>query len=184
MRIISGSLKGRQLKFPNGIRPTKNLVRKAIFDITGEVIKGGRVLELFSGSGAVGIEAFSYGAKEVVFVDNDFNCLKVIEENLKSLGIASYYIFRMDSLDAIGFLAKKGLSFDFIFLDPPYNQGLAKNCLIKLETDDKILQHFGLAVIEHHKSEKLPQTQGSLMLYKDKSYGDTVLSIYMKGKRQ
>ena len=87
MRVISGKLKGRQIKFPKNIRPTQNKVRKAVFDCLGDSVKDSVFLELFAGSGAVGIEAFSYGAKKVVFVDSDINCLKLIEINLISLGI-------------------------------------------------------------------------------------------------
>lgn len=166
------------------------MVRKAIFDILGPAIEDSKVLELFAGSGAVGIEAFSQGAAEVTFVDNDVHCLKVIEANLRALGLGLpdsntkgrpfYRIWKRDSLEAIDFLVKEGLSFDFIFLDPPYRQDLAKKSLLKLGAHDTILQPLGLLVLEHYTKEKLPETQGGLMLYKQKKYGETALSFYKR----
>lgn len=185
MRIISGKLKGRQIKFPKNIRPTQNKVRKAVFDCLGDSVEGSAFLELFAGSGAVGIEAFSCGAKRVVFVDSDINCLKLIETNLISLGIKpcqdkdglSREIYRKDSLEALCFLEKQRLKFDLIFLDPPYLTGLAKKSLLAIASYD-ILNPLGIVVIEHGKKEELPQTEGSLILFKRKHYGDKILSFY------
>ena len=185
MRVISGKLKGRQIKFPKNIRPTQNKVRKAVFDCLGDSVKDSVFLELFAGSGAVGIEAFSYGAKKVVFVDSDINCLKLIETNLISLGIKpraggdglNYRIYRKDSLEAPCFLERQGLKFDLIFLDPPYLTGLAKKSLLAIISCD-ILTPLGIVVIEHCKKEELLQTEGSLILFKQKHYGDKILSFY------
>lgn len=180
MRIISGNLKGRQLKFPKNIRPTANKVRKAIFDSLGDFTKGAVILELFAGSGAVGIEAFSYGASRVVFVDNDISCLRLIESNLKSLNIVNYQIHKKDSLECIDYLAGEKLKFDIIFLDPPYGKGLARKSLLRISDYDILV---GILVIEHHKKEELPEDKGSLILFKQKRYGDTVVSFYRdKGK--
>lgn len=193
MRVLSGSLKGRQLKFPKNIRPTQNKVRKATFDCLGDFVKDSHFLELFAGSGAVGIEAFSYGAKEVSFVEDNLQCLKLIEENLKSLAIPKkgeakvfgsrifYQIYRKDSLECIAFLGKHNISFDIIFLDPPYGQGLSKKSLISLFHYD-ILKIQGILVIEHHKKEELPATQGVLSIFKQKIYGQTMLSFYKRGE--
>lgn len=187
MRVISGRLKGRKIKFPENIRPTQNKVRKAIFDCLGDSVKDSAFLELFAGSGAVGIEAFSHGAKSVAFIDSDLNCLKLIESNLTSLGIghrqgvegANCRIYRKDSLEAPYFLQRQGLKFDIIFLDPPYQAGLAKKSLLALISYD-ILQPLGIVVIEHSKKEELPQAEGSLILFKQKRYGDKTLSFYKR----
>lgn len=179
MRIISGSLKGRQIKFPKNIRPTRNKVRKAIFDCLGNFVKDSSFLELFAGSGAVGIEAFSYGAKEVTFVDNDIHCLTVIEFNLKSLGINSYRIYKRDSIEVLDFLDRRDFSFDIIFLDPPYGKELAIKFLLKIAVCD-ILAPLGVLVLEHHRKEELPGERGSLILFKQRRYGDTVVSFYRK----
>ena len=103
MRIISGILKGRPIRFPADIRPTQNKVRKSVFDCLAQVVEGAEFLELFSGSGAVGIEAISCGAKRVTFVDNDFNSLKAIESNLKELDLDERH-YRIVRSDAFKFL--------------------------------------------------------------------------------
>ncbi len=177
MHIISGSLKGRVLKFSTSIRPTTQKVRKAIFDILSGAVYGSSFLELFSGSGAVGIEAFSCGAKEVSFADVDFRNLKIIEDNLRALAVRSYKLYKEDALKVVDILTKKGLSFDIIFADPPYARGLAKNSLLRIGSCD-ILKTSGFLVIEHHRKEELPDSEGSLMLYKRKKYGETALSVY------
>jgi len=134
-------------------------------------------LELFAGSGAVGIEAYSYGAKEVSFVEKDSNCLRLIESNLKLLGIGTYSLYRKDSLDSLEFLSKKQRAFDMVFLDPPYLKGLAKKSLRGISLCD-IVAPQGIVVLEHHKKEELPREEGSLMLFKQNKYGETVLSFY------
>jgi len=105
---------------PKGIRPTQQKVRKAIFDILSERVKGAAFLELFAGSGAVGIEAFSCGVREVCFVEKNRECLKLIRQNLESLGIDSFSLLPKDAFSAIKLLARESRRFDIVFLDPPY----------------------------------------------------------------
>jgi 16S rRNA (guanine966-N2)-methyltransferase len=133
MRIISGKYKGRTIKMPKGIRPTQDKVRKALFDILGD-IEGLSFLELFAGSGAVGFEAFSWGAKEVVFVENNRRCTEKIKENLSALGLVELpacpaspaggrqagRVIELDVFKALKQLNNQGEKFDIIFLDPPY----------------------------------------------------------------
>ncbi len=128
MRIITGKYKGRTIKMPKGIRPTSNKVRKALFDILGD-IKGLSFLELFAGSGAVGIEALSQGAKEAVFVEKNKICLNRIKENLSVMGLRPGRVMGLDVFKAIKQLHQEGKKFDIIFLDPPYFRGLAKKNL-------------------------------------------------------
>ncbi|OGX26978.1 MAG: 16S rRNA (guanine(966)-N(2))-methyltransferase RsmD [Omnitrophica WOR_2 bacterium RIFCSPHIGHO2_02_FULL_45_21] len=177
MQIISGIFRRRRLSFPKDIRPTQNKIRKAIFDCLGNFVRKSAVLELFAGSGAVGIEALSCGAREVHFVDNQARCLRLIESNLASLKVTSYALHKKDSLKAIDFLSAQGISFDIIFLDPPYRQDLAKNSLLKISSCD-IVTLSGIVVLEHHHKEELPEREGSLILFKQKRYGDKVLSFY------
>lgn len=134
-------------------------------------------MELFAGSGAVGIEAYSYGAKEVSFVEKDSKCLRIIESNLKLLGIETYSLYRKDSLDSLDLLSKKQRAFDMVFLDPPYLKDLAKKSLRSISLCD-IVAPQGILVLEHHKKEKLPHEEGSLILFKQNKYGETVLSFY------
>ncbi|OGX30600.1 MAG: 16S rRNA (guanine(966)-N(2))-methyltransferase RsmD [Omnitrophica WOR_2 bacterium RIFCSPHIGHO2_02_FULL_46_37] len=179
MQIISGIFRGRKLRFPKDIRPTQNKIRKAIFDCLGNFVRKSAVLELFAGSGAVGIEALSCGAREVTFVDNEARCLRLIESNLRALNVPSYALHKKDSLKAIDFLSIRGLRFDIIFLDPPYRQDLAKKSLLKISGCD-IVTPSGIVVLEHHRKEELPEREGSLMLFKQKRYGEKVLSFYRR----
>ena len=176
MRIISGKYKGRLIKMPKGIRPTQNKVRKALFDILGD-IKGLSFLELFAGSGAVGIEALSKGAKEVVFVEEDRRCVEQIKENLKLIGLLSYPVMALDIAKALKNLAEKKKNFDIVFLDPPYYEGLAKKTLQTLGACD-IVAPNGFVIVQHFKKDDLPEASGDLVLFKQAKYGDTVLSFY------
>ncbi|MDD4908174.1 MAG: 16S rRNA (guanine(966)-N(2))-methyltransferase RsmD [Candidatus Omnitrophica bacterium] len=178
MRIITGKYKNRLIKIPKGIRPTQNKVRKAIFDILGDV-EGLSFLELFAGSGAVGLEALSQGVKEAVFVESGPECLSVLKANLAWAEPGSYYLLAMDVERAVRELAKKR-KFDIIFLDPPYYQDLSKKTLQMLIACD-ILAPNGLIVAQHFQEDNLPLHTGDLVLLKQAGYGDTVLSIYRRG---
>jgi 16S rRNA (guanine966-N2)-methyltransferase len=180
MRIITGKYKNRPIKMPSGIRPTQNKVRKAVFDILGD-IEGLSILELFAGSGAIGLEALSQGAKEAVFVESGPACISVLKVNLAWVEPGSYYLLAMDVERAVRGLAKKGQKFDIIFLDPPYYQDLSKKTLQTLTACD-ILAPNGLIVAQHFQKDNLPLHTGDLVLLKQASYGDTLLSFYKKDK--
>jgi 16S rRNA (guanine966-N2)-methyltransferase len=190
MRIITGMYKGRQLKTPANIRPTEDRVRKALFDILGD-ISGLSFLELFAGSGSVGLEALSQGAASAVFVEKDRNCSIIIEQNIKSLvsktgddpspaaglGLKST-ILTDDAAAAVSRLAKQARKFDLIFADPPYYRGLSEKILQTVDEYDILVHASGFMVIQHFKKDPLPSKQGNLVLFKQSSYGDTVLSFY------
>ena len=201
MRIISGKYKGRTIKMPKGIRPTQDKVRKALFDILGD-IEGLSFLELFAGSGAVGIEALSRGAKEAVFVEKDKRCIEKIKQNLSVLAFSRSRVLALDAWVAIKQLGKAGGKLDIIFLDPPYykrkvprhyvsrsslgdsglaetgeGDSLAKKTLQTLGAYD-ILAPNGFIVVQHFKKDKLPGESGQLVLVKEARYGDTLLSFY------
>ncbi len=178
IRITSGQYRGRRVEMPKGIRPTQNRVRKAIFDILGD-ITGESFLELFAGSGAVGIEAASRGAKEVILVENSRESILVINKNLDYLKISNCKLFSKDSLEAIKFLYKDKRFFDIIFLDPPYYAELAKKTLQTLEACD-ILAPNGFLIVQHFKRDILPETSPIFSLIKETKYGDTILSFYRK----
>jgi len=187
MQISSGYLKGRKLEAPKGIRPTQNKVRKAVFDILQQELEGGSFLELFAGSGAVGLEAISNGAKEVVLVEKDRANAKTIESNIKKLDSGktdfklneSISIYNMDAFTAIEAFAKEKRKFDIIFLDPPYYKDIAKKSLQRLALYD-ILSPHGLIIVEHHKKDFLDETFDGLTRFKQKGYGDKILSFYKK----
>ncbi len=176
MRITTGIYKGRNLGMPKVIRPTQGKARKAIFDILGD-IEGLSFLELFAGSGAVGFEALSRGAKVSVLVEQDPECNSVIKKNIEMLkAFSSCVLYPIDSLRAIKSLHQSRKSFDIIFLDPPYYQDLVKKTLQTLEAYD-ILSPNGLVVAQHSKKESLPEAPGVLSLLRQYKYGSTVLSL-------
>ncbi|MCX5697341.1 MAG: 16S rRNA (guanine(966)-N(2))-methyltransferase RsmD [Candidatus Omnitrophica bacterium] len=184
MRIISGKYKGRTVQMPSGIRPTQQRVRKALFDILGDM-QGLSFLELFAGSAAVGFEAKSYGAKEVFLVENNSLCLETIRKNISSLGDSGYQVIGLDAGAAIKKLNREGKLFDIIFVDAPYHKGkigeesLSKRTLQIISAYD-ILAELGFVVIQHFKKDILPDALGDLHLFRQSQYGDTSLSFYRK----
>jgi 16S rRNA (guanine(966)-N(2))-methyltransferase RsmD len=184
MKILGGKYKGKNFYMPLGIRPTRGIVREAVFDVLGQDLTGMFVLDLFAGSGAVGIEAVSHGAERVVGVEKDSKCAEVISENLSLLPIEKdtpggppYEILQMDAFAAVKLFAGQGKKFDMIFVDPPYSRGLAKKALKTLGGYD-ILQPNCVIFIQHDKREILPEHQGRIVLFRQRKYGSTYLSIY------
>lgn len=181
MRIISGRYKGRKIMMPAGIRPTQNKVRKAIFDILGD-IEGLSFLELFAGSGAVGFEALSSGVSGLTLAECNRECISVINKNVESFAPGVCDLCPKEAQDAIKTLFKHKKVFDIIFLDPPYFEGLAKKTLQILEAYD-ILAPNGFVVVQHFKRDELKKEPGKLVLIKESRYGDTVLSFYRKSQK-
>ncbi|HVP35951.1 MAG TPA: 16S rRNA (guanine(966)-N(2))-methyltransferase RsmD [Terriglobales bacterium] len=178
MRIISGEKKGVRLFSlkKRKIRPTSDKVKEAIYNILTSV-EDKRVLDLFAGSGALGIEALSRGADEVVFVDDSSSSLNLIRKNLEKLGLIDKS--RIVKKDAIRFLkAEFEENFDIIFADPPYGKGFCQKVL-EILSGKVILNPDGVLVIEHHKKEKL-ETVRNLILLKERKYGDTLVSFFRK----
>ncbi|MEW5758100.1 MAG: 16S rRNA (guanine(966)-N(2))-methyltransferase RsmD [Candidatus Omnitrophota bacterium] len=182
MRITSGKYKGLHIKAPRDIRPSLELVRKALFSILGECVNNARFLELFCGSGIIGIEALSLGAKEAIFVDNSKESIKATKININNIiKNQNYQVFFMDTLKFLGYISKKDYKFDIIFLDPPYYKDLVKKTLISLGQYD-ILTANGVVVCQHFKKDVLPQTSGRLVQARQKIYGDTALTFYTYAK--
>ena len=187
MQIICGKLKGRKIHSPKGIRPTQNKVRKAIFDILSDVNELS-FLELFAGSGAVGLEAVSQGAGQVMFIEKEPGCISALKRNLAYLPPGSFHLLPADVFGAIRQLAERKTRFDVIFLDPPYHkdsgrrpeESLAKKTLKMLSTYD-ILAADGFIIIQHFRKDNLPLSSGDLVLFRQSRYADTVLSFYKKG---
>lgn len=175
---------------PAEIRPTQNLTRKAVFDLIGHDLGDVEFLELFAGSGAVGMEALSRGAQNVTFVENAVKCHRVIEENLELLGFnrgedlspRTYEVIYGDAFAAIKLFAKQKRKFDIVFLDPPYGKGLARKALKTLMTYD-ILSPNCLVIIEFLKREDLPRPEGRFFLVTQRKYGKSFLSVYQNGKQ-
>jgi len=181
MRVISGLYKSRRIRMPKGavVRPTKDRIREALFNIVAENVNGARVLDLFAGSGAFGIEALSRGAENSVFVDSDARCVRAIKENLEDLGIegSRFKFIRADAMQAIKTLQKEAQVFDLIFIDPPYYRGIVKKCLIKLDSHD-ILSRNCIVCAEHFKKDVAPEGLVNILLHRTACYGDIRLSFY------
>jgi len=195
MRILSGEYKGRSIRMPKDIRPTQGKVRKALFDILGD-IQDLSFLELFAGSGAVGFEALSRGVVDLTLVEYNRDCLLAIKKNIESLKPKACALYPQEAEKAIRTLHKRKKKFDIIFLDPPYfkekvprlrsglscaniSDSFAKKTLQMLGACD-ILAPNGFIVIQHFKKDELPKESGELVLIKEARYGDTKLSFYRK----
>ena len=179
MRIIGGEYKSRSIAMPRGVemRPTQDKIREAIFNILGD-INGKKVLELFAGSGAFGMEAISRGAGSVAFVDNNFRCIQTIKSNLKSLGVSDsrYSVIKTNALNFSAKLKPVSEKFDIIFLDPPYYMNMAKKCLINMDSCD-IVSPVGLIIVEHFKKDALDTELERFVFVDERRYGDTVVTI-------
>ena len=181
MRIVTGKFRRKVLKVPNSklIRPTREMVRKAIFDVLGDFVEDKDVLDLFSGSGALGFEALSNSASNVTFVDNNKMSVKVIRENIASLNVGKKCrIIARDVSAALNILIKNKLQFQIVLADPPYSSDLAKKCLLEISNYDILLPPT-IMVIEHYKKDKLPETTDKFKLWQLKKYGDTLVSFYI-----
>ena len=171
MRIVAGEFKGRPLRAPRGARtrPTADKVREALFSILGDV-SGARVLDLFAGSGALGIEALSRGAASAVFVEKDPRAVAVIRRNLEAVG-ASAEISRRDVL---GFLAAAEGTYDLVLVDPPYDSA-ARIAGPLAERLPAVLAEGARVVTESDKREPLELT---LPLMRERTYGDTRIAVH------
>lgn len=188
MRITGGSCKGRKIIPPQGrlsqeIRPTSDKVREALFSILGDKVHGAIILDLFAGTGALGMEGLSRGAKAAIFVDSSRQALRLIHANLNHLFAdpqASLLTCRLDCKSAAVKIKKQlpdSLCFDLVFLDPPYKKNLAKPTLLMVENSD-ILAENALIVVEENSREELPQKINALTLIDKREYGTTGIWIY------
>lgn len=177
MKIIGGQYKGRNFYRPLGIRPIQGLVTKSLFDMLGQDLEGILFLDLFAGSGSVGLEALSRGARHCTFVEKDQKCAAVITKNLRLLDIGAYSLITADAFAAIKQIALQKQGYDIIFCDPPYGRELGKKSLKTLEAYD-ILTPTSVIVIKHEKYETLPEEHGRFLLFRQKKYGSTLLSFY------
>ena len=179
MRIISGTSRGRKLVAPrdHSLRPTSDRVKESIFNILQNELEGKVVLDLFAGTGNLGIEALSRGAQKTIFVEKGRQALRLIERNLNQFGLKERSeILPKDVNRAIGILKQKGESFDLILMDPPYQKGLIQKTLTKLNSDP-IFHKDSIVVIEHNRREPLPRILNGWNLIRQRQIGDTVISF-------
>ena len=177
MRVITGSVRGRKLKtLPTlDVRPTTDQVKEAIFSTIQFEVEGAMFLDLFAGSGQMGIEALSRGARFCVFVDSSRQAQDVVRDNLASTGFAGKA--RLAAMDSLGFLATAAEQFDIAFLDPPYNQGLLPKVLPLLAPK---MTPGGVILCEHQKGEELPETAGEFKIYRTYRYGKVMVTAYRR----
>ena len=178
MRITGGEFRGRKIKTLEGMstRPISEMARKALFDLIGPRVIGSDFLDLFAGTGSVGIEALSRNAGSAVFVENAGKAVQVIEHNLKTLGIEDKSsVFRNDVLSWLNIASERGNEFDIIFIGPPYFKGYADRALDSL-AKKSVMKKGGVIFVQRHKKEKVIIPDG-LALADERKYGDTVLSI-------
>lgn len=184
--MIAGTAKGRRIGSLPGreTRPTADRVKESLFNILGERVAGSRVLDLFAGTGNLGIEALSRGAHRAIFVDRDGRSAQLIRDNLVALGFADRAeVLALDAQAALARLAAAGEVFDLVFLDPPYEQDHLPPLLAALPAVG-VLAPGGLVVAEHSRRDAIPETIGRLFLVRWRRYGDTILSFYSASGRE
>ncbi|WP_319547470.1 16S rRNA (guanine(966)-N(2))-methyltransferase RsmD [Desulfogranum marinum] len=187
MRITGGTVRGRKLAALKGageiIRPTSDRVREALFNILGQKLVNSKILDLYAGTGALGIEALSRGAELVVFVDQSREAAQLIQANLQTCfpkPKASFLHQRLPTPHIRRLLDKKvspKITFDVIFMDPPYRQGLAEHTLHMI-ADAHLLAPKAVIIVEEHRSVELPEHIGTLLQKDHRQYGETAIWIY------
>lgn len=180
MRVIAGIAKGTKLLSPHGraIRPTSDLVKEAIFDKLGEAVTDADVLDLYAGSGALGIEALSRGAKSATFLDSSFKSINLLKMNLERTHLeGASKILKRDILAGLKAIKKEGLIFDVVFMDPPYRVGQNKIRAVLGVLAGGVLRSRGIAVLEHSTRFEVPEVEG-FEVVDVKKYGDTAISYF------
>jgi 16S rRNA (guanine966-N2)-methyltransferase len=197
LRVIAGIYGSRKLHALRGValRPTSDRLRETLFNILGAAVQDSLFVDLFAGSGAVGIEALSRGARRAVFVENHPAGAALLRRNLQSLGIAiesgaarrigfagGAELLVADAAEAIDSLAARGVRADFIFADPPYADADAYADVLRALDESELLVPFGVAILEHSRREPLRAVAGGVERFRVLEQGDSVLSFYRKVK--
>lgn len=180
MRVITGSARGRRLKELEGMetRPTTDRVKEGIFSALQFDIEGRKVLDLFAGTGQLGIECLSRGAAQAVFVDRRADAVKLIRENLALTGLQDRA--RVTAGDSLAFLKSLQETFDIVFLDPPYEAGLLEPALERLAGFDILCPH-GIIVAEHPADRTLPALAAPYRVHRTYRYGKIAVTLYRRG---
>ncbi|MDD4802062.1 MAG: 16S rRNA (guanine(966)-N(2))-methyltransferase RsmD [Syntrophomonas sp.] len=181
LRVISGLAKGKKLKAPAGIntRPITDMIKEALFNVLGNRVRGSYFLDLFAGSGSVGIEALSRGALKAVFVDSSGEAVKVIKENLDNCGFKSNYdLFRSDVFKALQIFAQHRNRFGFIYIDPPFTKEIIFNEVMEVIGKMDILEPDGIIVIRTPRKKDINPLYGRLQRYRESNYGESKLNYY------
>jgi 16S rRNA (guanine(966)-N(2))-methyltransferase RsmD len=184
MRIIAGVVGGRRIRAPRGMatRPTSDRVREAVFNILGPPDPEARVLDLYAGAGALGLEALSRGAAQAVFVDKDSHAVRCVEENAAELGLAERSrVTRGEAVKSLASLEKAGERFAWVFVDPPYASGEYPRVLSALgRPPAPLLDEHAVVVVEHDRRHAPDAEYGALSCADTRRYGDTCVSFYRR----
>ncbi|MDI6799180.1 MAG: 16S rRNA (guanine(966)-N(2))-methyltransferase RsmD [Actinomycetota bacterium] len=182
MRVISGTAKGRKLYSPKGldIRPTSDMVKESLFNMLNDKVQGCNVLDIFAGSGSIGIEALSRGANSVVFIDSSQDSVSAIKKNLELTGLPDRAnIIRADALTTLSRKGLKGSKFELIFLDPPYkiDSDVLNSIFISL-LNEGFLRQGSLIILEHSSKRDFSSPLEQIERRVVKKYGDQAISIF------
>lgn len=180
MRVVAGKYKGFNLMAPKGknTRPTDNKIKEAIFDMLYPIKTNGNVLDLFAGSGQMGIEFLSRGLEKVYFNESDRNSFRVLKENIEKIKDDNYELSKLDFKMALENYKNQGIKFDYIFLDPPYAEDFIKTSL-DLILNYELLNEDGIVITESDRYIEISDTY-DLYLVKEKNYGRKIVKIYIK----
>lgn len=180
MRVISGKVRGLKLNTPKNedVRPTTDRVKESLFNIINPYIMESDVLDLFAGTGSLGIECLSRGANRCVFVDVSKESISIVKSNIKKARVENESIvLNLDFKDAINKLKLQNNKFDVIFMDPPYYKNMFIDALEKI-TEASLLKEDGIIIIEHDTKDKFPEKINTIIQTKSKKYGNTTLTFY------
>lgn len=181
MRVIAGRFRSRRLKGPGKLRlrPTSDRLRETLFNILGPSVEGSLFVDLYAGTGAIGIEALSRGAREVFFVESHAATAHLIRQNLQSLGAQEgVEVIERDALSALESLASRRLLADFIYLDPPYAEREEHIRILEFLDDGHLIAPYGIVVAEHPSKMDLPERFTRLERRRVVQQGDASLSFY------
>jgi RNA methyltransferase, rsmD family len=180
MRVTAGTLKNRKIKSREGreTRPTLERIKEAIFSIIGDKVVDAKFLDLYSGTGNIAIEALSRGAKRAVMIEQDKEALRIIIDNIDTLGLTNVSrAYKNDVSRAIEILGRKNEKFDIIFLDPPYKENISISTIEKV-SENNILAEGGIIISEHSIYEKMPEKIGNFVKYDERNYNKKIVTFY------
>lgn len=181
MRVIAGKFRSRRLKGPGTlrIRPTSDRLRETLFNILGPEVVDSLFIDLYAGTGAIGIEAFSRGARQVILVESDAKAGRLIRENLTSLGIrAGIELISADAVKGLEKIAARHLLADFIFLDPPYEKTEEHFRMLEFLDSSHLIAPQGVVIVEHRSGMEVPERLDRLESTRQVEQGDATLSFY------
>jgi 16S rRNA (guanine966-N2)-methyltransferase len=183
VRVIAGTAKGRKLRFPKlpkgkRLRPLTGRVKEALFNILAGENPEARFLDLFAGTGSVGIESLSRGASLAIFVEHDRKIVRILRENIALAGFSDRAeVYCLDVIKALKVIDKAKGEFDIVYIGAPYGSPLLEGTL-KALSDSNIVDGDGVVVAEHGIRDRVADSYGKLVKFRDARYGDTVLSFY------